>query len=90
MSIFDSLVGSRYVDPYRVQNGRVSKEQRMNPMQMLQKLKSNPHAAVTEAGFEIPKDCTDAREMVKYLLDTDQVSNGQIQMIKNAVSGRRR
>lgn len=92
MSIFDSLVGSPYRDRYGEfhQNGRVLKEQRMNPMQMLGRLKANPYGALTEAGFTVPKDCKDAREMVKYLLDTNQVDNDQIQMIKNVVSSRRR
>lgn len=83
MSIFDSLVGSP-----KIQNG--SRNGRMNPMQLLGKLKSDPQNFVRESGFNVPKDCTDAREMVKYLLDTNQVDNGQIQMIRNVVSSRRR
>lgn len=83
MSIFDSLVGSP-----KIQNG--SRNNRMTPMQMLGRLKANPYGALTEAGFTVPKDCKDAREMVKYLLDTNQVDNSQIQMIQNVVSSRRR
>lgn len=90
MGIFDSLgrgrqgSGSGYGRDQKNQNGP------RNPTQMLGMLKSDPMGVVRQAGFNIPKGMNDPQQMVRYLLQSGQIDNGQLQMIQNAVSGRRR
>lgn len=89
MSIFDSLVGNGLPG---IQNGsRNGSQQRMSPMQMLFKLKNNPKAILSQAGFNIPStvnDPGDGSGYMKYLRETGQVDEGMLGMIQNVVSNR--
>lgn len=84
MGIFESLGRKQQGRDQKIQNGS------RNPVQMLGALKNDPENIVRKAGFNIPKGMRDPRQIVQYLLQSDQIDNGQIQMIQNAVSSRRR
>lgn len=47
---------------------------RMNPMQMLQQLKSNPAAFLRQAGVNIPANLSDPNAIIQHLLNSGQVS----------------
>lgn len=88
MGIFDSLGRDRKGSL----NGRGQKNQNgsRNPVQMLGALKNDPMGVVRQAGFKIPNGMRDPQQMVQYLFQSGQIDNGQLQMIQNAVSSRRR
>lgn len=89
MGIFDSLFGG---GP-QIQNGARNQARRQNPMQMLFQLKRNPAEILRQAGFNIPaniRDSGDGSGYINYLYQSGQIGNGDLQMIQNAVSGRRR
>lgn len=84
MGIFDSLGRKQQGRDQKIQNGS------RNPVQMLGTLKNDPVGVVQQAGFNIPKGMRDPQQIVRYLLQSGQIDNGQLQMIQNAVSNRRR
>lgn len=90
MSIFDSLGKSRQGSGSGYGRGQKNQNGSRNPVQMLGELKNDPIGTVQQAGFKIPKGMRDPQQIVQYLLQSNQIDNGQIQMIRNAVSGRRR
>ena len=47
---------------------------RMNPMQMLQQLKSNPAAFLRQAGVNVPENLNDPNAIIQHLLNSGQVS----------------
>lgn len=47
---------------------------RMNPMQMLQQLRSNPMQFIQRAGFRVPENLTDPNAIIQHLMQTGQVS----------------
>ena len=47
---------------------------RMNPMQMLQQLRSNPMQFIQRAGFRVPQNMTDPNAIIQHLMQTGQVS----------------
>ena len=85
MGIFDSL----FVGGPQIQNGSRIQGRRQNPMRMLMELKRDPVGVLTQAGYKVPKDCRDGKQLVEYLYNSGQIGNGELQMIQNAVSGRR-
>lgn len=48
--------------------------QQMNPMQMLQHLRSNPMQFIQRAGFRVPQNMTDPNAIIQHLMQTGQVS----------------
>lgn len=48
--------------------------QQMNPMQMLQQLRSNPMQFIQRAGFRVPQNMTDPNAIIQHLMQTGQVS----------------
>ena len=47
---------------------------RMNPMQMLQQLRSNPMQFIQRAGFRVPQNLSDPNAIIQHLMQTGQVS----------------
>ena len=47
---------------------------RINPMQMVQQLKSNPMQFFQRAGFRVPQNMTDPNAIIQHLMQTGQVS----------------
>ena len=47
---------------------------RMNPMQMLQQLRSNPMQFIQRAGFRVPQNMTDPNAIIQHLMQTGQIS----------------
>lgn len=84
MGIFDSLFGGTS----QIQNGSRIQSRRKNPMQMLIQLKRDPIGVLAQAGYKVPSDCRDGKQLVEYLYNSGQIGNGEIQMIQNAVSER--
>ena len=48
--------------------------QQMNPMQMLQQLRSNPVAFIKQAGFTVPGNLSNPNDIIQHLMNTGQVS----------------
>lgn len=46
----------------------------MNPMQMLQQLRSNPMQFIQRAGFRVPQNMTDPNAIIQHLMQTGQIS----------------
>lgn len=46
----------------------------MNPMQMVQQLKSNPMQFISQAGFNIPQNLSDPNAIIQHLMNSGQVS----------------
>ena len=50
---------------------------RMNPMQMLQQLRSNPMQFIQRAGFRVPKNLSDPNAIIQHLMQSGQISQEQ-------------
>lgn len=46
----------------------------MNPMQMLQQLKSNPIQALKSAGFNVPDKLNNPNDIIQHLMNTGQLT----------------
>ena len=55
------------------------KPQQLNPMQMLQQLRSNPVSMLKQAGYNIPDGMNSPQQMVNYLLQSGQVPPARYQ-----------
>ena len=64
MSLFDSL----------------RPQQQMNPMQMIQQLRSNPAAMLQSRGLSVPEGMTNPQQIVQHLVNSGQISNTRLQM----------
>ena len=53
--------------------------QQLNPMQMLQQLRSNPVGMLKQAGYNIPDGMNNPQQMVNYLLQSGQVPQARYQ-----------
>lgn len=49
----------------------------MNPMQMVQQLRSNPIQFIRQAGFNIPQNLSDPNAIIQHLMNSGQVSQAQ-------------
>lgn len=47
---------------------------RMNPMQMLQQLRSNPAQMLRQVGMNVPDNLTDPNQIIQHLMNSGQVS----------------
>ena len=54
--------------------GGMSKGQQMNPMQMVQQLRSNPLQFLQKAGYKVPQNLNDPNAIIQHLMNTGQVS----------------
>ena len=57
-------------------------QQQNNPLMMLMQLKQNP-SAVLASRFNVPQGMTDPNEILQHLLNTNQVSQQQVNQIMN-------
>ena len=55
------------------------KPQQLNPMQVLQQLRSNPVSMLKQAGYNIPEGISNPQQMVNYLLQSGQVPQARYQ-----------
>ena len=62
------------------------KPQRLNPMQMLRQLRSNPVGVLKQAGYNIPYGMNSPQQMVSYLLQSGQVPQARYQQAVQMVS----
>lgn len=46
----------------------------MNPVQMIQQLKSNPIQFLQRAGFNVPNNITSPNDIIQHLMNSGQVS----------------
>ena len=67
-----------------------SLNQKPNPQQMLQQLRSNPAAMLKQAGLNIPDGMNDPNQIVNHLLQSGQVSNQRLQMAQRMMGMLRR
>lgn len=67
------------------------KPQQLNPMQMLQQLRSNPVNILKQAGYNIPEGMNNPQQMVNYLVQSGQVPQTRYQQVMQTLSrtGRR-
>jgi hypothetical protein len=47
---------------------------RMNPMQMLQKLRQNPVQMLRQAGLNVPDNLNDPNQIIQHLMNSGQIS----------------
>lgn len=55
------------------------KPKQLNPMQVLQQLRSNPVSVLKQAGYNIPEGMNNPQQMVNYLLQSGQVPQARYQ-----------
>lgn len=77
MSIFESLGNA----PKR------NSPPQINPMQMLQQLKSNPVSMLKQAGYNIPEGMNSSGQIINYLLQSGQITNPRLQMAQKMANG---
>lgn len=70
---------------YQQMNGN-----RMNPMQMLQQLKSNPMAFLRQAGVNVPANLNDPNAIIQHLLNSGQVSQQRYEQARRMAEQFRR
>ncbi len=46
----------------------------MNPMQMVQQLRSNPMQFIRQTGFNIPQNLSDPNAIIQHLMNSGQIS----------------
>ncbi len=54
--------------------GGMPQNQQMNPMQMVQQLRSNPLQFLQKAGYKVPQNLNDPNAIIQHLMNTGQVS----------------
>ena len=70
------------------QQGRQAQPQQGNPMQMLQMLKKDPAGSLRRAGYSIPNGVNDPQKLTMHLINSGQVGNDRIQMVRQMLGGR--
>ena len=63
---------------------------RMNPMQMLQQLKSNPMQFLKNAGFNVPQNLNDPNAIIQHLMNSGQITQQQYENARNMIARYRR
>lgn len=49
----------------------------MNPMQMVQQLRSNPMQFLRQSGYNVPNNLSDPNAIIQHLMNSGQVSQMQ-------------
>ena len=57
--------------------------QQMNPMNLLQQLKSNPLQFLSERGAKLPQGLNDPNQIINHLMKTGQITQAQINKVAN-------
>ena len=60
----------------------------MNPMQMMNQLRSNPSAVLKQRGLNVPMGMNNPQQIVQHLIQSGQVPNARLQQIMQMM-GRR-
>lgn len=60
-------------------------QQQMNPMQMMNQLRSNPSAVLKQRGLNIPDGMTNPQQIVQHLLNSGQISNSRLQSVMQMI-----
>lgn len=76
MSLFDQLGGG-------------SSPQQMNPMQMMQKIKSDPAGVLRQRGLNIPGGLNDPQQIVNHLIQSGQIPQNRLTWAMQMMQGRR-
>ena len=78
MSLFDGL-------------GQQPQFTRMNPVQIMQQLRSNPSVTLKQIGLDIPEGMSDPHQIVNHLLQSGQIPQARYQQAMQMMSrmGRR-
>ena len=63
--------------------------QNVNPMQMMSQFRQDPVGALTKAGYNIPNGMNNPQQIIQHLLQTGQVNNNKLAMLKRMASGMR-
>ena len=53
--------------------------QQMNPMQLVQQLRTNPAAMLKQRGLNIPDGMNDPQQIIQHLVQSGQVPNARLQ-----------
>lgn len=76
MSLFDQL-------------GSGSAPQQMNPMQMMQRIKSDPVGMLRQKGLKIPGGMRDPQQITNYLIQSGQIPQNRLTWAMQMMQGRR-
>lgn len=63
---------------------------RVNPIQMLQQLKSNPIQFLQRAGLNVPQNLNDPNAIIQHLMNSGQVSQQQYERARQMAGQFRR
>lgn len=75
-----------YNNPY-LQAMRPQMQQRMNPFQMMQGLRSDPAGFLQRAGLNIPAGLNDPQQIVQHLMQSGQVPQQRFQQLMQMMQG---
>lgn len=56
----------------------------MNPLQMLNQLKSNPMGMLKQAGFNVPDNINSPQGIIQHLMNSGQISQQQLNQAQQA------
>ena len=59
---------------------------RPNPLQLLQRLKSDPVNALRQAGYNVPANLNDPNAIIQHLMNSGQVSQQRYDQARRLVS----
>ena len=65
-----------------------SGQQKQNPAQVLQQIKSNPAEFLKQAGFTIPTGTNDPQQIINHLLQSGQVQQSRYAQVMQMLRGR--
>lgn len=68
------------------QLGKQTQQQAMNPMQMLQQIRSNPVEFLKQRGFNIPDGMDSPQAITNYLMQSGQVGSQRMQMARQMLN----
>ena len=78
-SVFEALSG-----------GKPQQVQPMNPMQMVQKIRSDPTGFLRQSGYNIPDGMNDPQQIISHLLQSGQVQPNRYRQVLGMLGGPRR
>lgn len=64
--------------------------QPMNPMQMIQQLKSDPVVMLRQRGFDIPDGMNNPNQIIQHLMSSGQITQGRLNQVQQMARGFRR
>ena len=64
-------------------------QNRQNPAQALQQIKSNPVNFLKQAGFSVPDGVNNPQQIINHLLQSGQVQQSRYAQVMQMISGKR-